>query len=304
MNQPIQGRKAEEVAALPFRLKLDIQHFADDGGGSTSLGEALVDSLDADVDDENITWEPFESDKPKVDEVIDETPEVVELEPEKPKQDHETNKAFQELRKAKEAADRQVSEVDQWAKDTYGHLGISTFKEYQQALVDQKKREEYEQKGIDYDEVRKIAKEEADTHPDVVRARQQVQEAAVQAELKELTTAHPDIKVASIEDIMTLPNHEEIIKKIKRGYTLKDAYELVNRDVIDQKRTAAAEQAARNKLQSKAHLKPSSAGEAGELFVVPDDVMKMYREVNSKLPKSQRRTEDQMREHYKRSSKN
>lgn len=291
MNQTIQGRKAEEFAALPF--KLNLQLFAEEVD--------VQESPDVD-DDENITWEPFDSDKP-ADEVKDETPETVEPEPEKPKQDHETNKAFQELRKAKEAAEKQASEADQWAKETYGHMGINTFKEYQQALVDQKKREEYEQKGIDYDEVRKIAKEEAEAHPDVLRARQQVQDAAVQAELKELTTAHPDLNVTSVDDIMTLPNHEEIVKKINRGYSLKDAYELVNRDAIEQKRTAAAEQSARNKLKSKDHLKPSSGGDAGELFVVPDDVMQMYREVNSKLPKTQRRTEEQMIEHYKRSNK-
>lgn len=302
MNQPIQGCKAEEVAVLPLRFKLNLQHFADD------VEVQETDAPDVDVEDDDITWEPFESDKPKVDEVADEQPEVVEPEPEKPKQDHETNKAFQEIRKAKEEAERKASEADTWAKQTWGHLGINTFKEYQQALAEEQKKQEYQEKGIDYEEVKKIAKEELANHPEVLRAKNLEAKLSVNAEIRDLKSAYPDVDVREVDDLSDLigvleklPNWDKIQQKVNRGYELKDAYELVNKDEISSKRVAAAEQSARNKINSKSHLKPNSAGDAGEVFVMPDDVMKMYREVNSKLPKSQRRTEEQMREHYKKS---
>lgn len=295
MKHNIQSSKTGEVAELP--LKLDLQWFA---------GEVDEPEYVEPEEPENLEWESFDSDKPKEEAETDEEPEVVEPEPDKPKQDHETNKAFQEMRKAREEAERQVSEADEWAKTTYGHLGINTFKEYQQALTDQKKREEYQEKGIDYDEVRKIAKEEAETHPDVIKARHIEQKYAVNAEIRDLKAAYPDVDVSEVDDLKDvvtalskLPNWDAIQQKINKGYELKDAYELANRDEIMSKRAAAAEQAARNKINSKSHLKPSGSGAADDSISIPPETLAQYRTIFKKELKTGKMTEADFMKHYK-----
>lgn len=297
MNHNIQSSKMGKVAEFP--LKLDLQWFADEPD-IEELGNPDPD------EPENVEWEQFDSDKPKEDSEKTEQPEVVEPEPELVKQDHETNKAFQELRKAKDAAERQIKEADEWAKNTYGHMGISSFKEYQQAVIDQQKREEYQEKGIDYDEVRKIAKDEAENHPDVVKARQIEQKYAINAEIRSLKSAFPDVEVAEIDDLgdlvgmlSKLPNWDSIQQKINKGYELKDAFELANRDDIAKRRVAAAEQEARNKLKSKDHLKPSGSAVADDSISVPQETLAQYRTIFKKELKSGKMTEADFINHYK-----
>lgn len=291
MNHPIHGANAGEVAKLP--LKLNLQLFADDG--ETEPEEP------ADVE-----WESFDSDKSQEEaEESEEAPEVAdpEQEEEPPQRDFEKDKAFAEMRRKAEEAERKIKRQDEWAKANYGHLGINTMEDYRISLEEQRKRETYADKGLDYDEMKKAIRDELEGHPDVVKARQTQEEAEIQREINALNTAYPDVKLASIDDILKLPNSEEIVKRVQRGYSLKDAYELANQNDIIAKRVAAAEQAARNKIKSKDHLKPGSNGDAGEVFVVPDDVMRQYREVNRRLPKGKQLTEDQMRDHYKKSVK-
>jgi hypothetical protein len=304
MMDNIQSRKNGEVAEL--RWKLNLQLFAEEAEPAEPTEPAYVEPEEP----EDVTWEPFESDKPKVEPEKTEEPEVVDPEPEKPKQDHETNKAFQEMRKAREEAERRAKAADEIIEREFGHLGIKTVEQYHQYLQDEKKRREYAEKGIDYDEVRKIAKEEADNHPDVIKARQEAQRMAVNSEIRELKTAYPELDISEVDRLdptelrtmlSKLPNWDQMEHRVNRGYSLKDAYELANREAIEQKRLEAAKQAERNKIHGKAHLKPSGSAETGDAIIVPPEVMNQYRQIFKKQLKAGTMTESDFVNHYKKS---
>lgn len=216
-------------------------------------------------------------------ELSEETQEVADPEPQR---DLERDKSFAELRRAKEDAERKLAAEDQWAKDNWGHMGIATMDQYKQALADQKKRDEYAEKGLDYDEMKKAIKEEIDSHPQVLSAKEKTELLEVNTEIRNLKKDFPDVdisEVSSLGDLRStlekLPNWDEIQKKVARGYELKDAYELVNRNDIMSKRAAQLEQAARNKVNSKNHLKASPTGAAGEEITIPQETLDAYRKM-------------------------
>lgn len=311
MNQPIQSRKNGEVAVL--RWTLNLQMFAEGAEPAEPSEPAYVEPDEPD----DIVWEPFESDKPKVEpEVKTEPPEVVSPEPEKPKQDHETNKAFQEMRKAREEAERRAKAADEVIAKEFGHLGITSLEQYEQYLRDEPKRKEYAEKGIDYDEVRKIASEIAEeraaNHPDVIRAKQDAARMEVNSDIRELKTAYPDLDVSEVDKLDSvelrtmlskLPNWDQMEQRVNRGYSLKDAYELANRETIEQKRIEAAAQAERNKINGKAHMKPTGSVETGDVLIVPPDVLSQYRQIFKKDLKTGKMKESDFIDHYKKSLK-
>jgi hypothetical protein len=216
----------------------------------------------------------------------EETQEVAAPEPER---DFEKDRAFAELRRKAEEAERRASKADQWAKENYGHMGINSWDEYQEALIEDKKRASYEEQGIDYDAVRKIAKEEAENHPDVKKAKEIEQRLSVNAEIRALKTAYPDVEIGEIENLddliptlEKLPNWADMQKRVAKGYDLIDAYELANRASLVSKQTAAAAQAARNAANSKNHLKPTGNQNAENAIMIDAEEMAMFKRLMPK----------------------
>lgn len=257
-----------------FRLPLDLQLFADD----QAVDAAEEEFADLPDEIEEIVETPLD----------EEDAEVVDPQ-EKPKQSPEMDRAFADLRREKEAAERKAAAADQWAKENYGHLGVNTWEDYQNELAEQKKRDEYAERGIDYDEVRKIAKEEAQNHPTVKQAEVIAQRNSVNAEIRTLKSAYPDVDISEVEDLgelsavlQKLPNWDDIQKKLVKGYELKDAYELANRETIVGKTAEAAAAAARTKARSKDHLKPSGTQAAGEAIVITPEEMALFRKTGTK----------------------
>lgn len=292
MEHPIHGANEGVVAKLPMNLQL--------------FSEAEPE------EPANVEWESFDSDKPQPEvtpvvepDTSEENPEVADPEKEEqpPQRDFEKDKAFAELRRKAEEAERRAKAQDEWAKAQYGHLGINNMDDYQKYLDDHKKRETYAEKGIDYDEVKRLVGDELKNHPDVVRGQQAQQEAIVQRELLDFNNAYPDTKISSIDEVWKLPNSDAIVDRVRRGYSLKDAYELANQSEIISKRVAAAEQAARNKMNSKGHMRPGNGGGAGEVFVVPDEVMSMYEKTFAKELRKGTMTREEIVQHYKKSVK-
>lgn len=226
-------------------------------------------------------------------ELVDQEPvpseENLEVADPEPQRDYEKDKAFAELRREKEEAQRQLRERDNWVADQWGHLGIKDWDQYQQALAEKAKKEKYEEQGIDYDAVREIAKEEAANHPDVIKAKQIEQREAINAEIRTLKSAYPDVDIAEVKDMKDLvqtleklPNWEDIAKRVNKGYELKDAFELANRDMIMEKRAKAAAQATRNNARSKDHLKPSGSQAADDVMIVTPEEMALFRKTGTK----------------------
>jgi hypothetical protein len=256
-----------------FRLPLNLQLFADEPAVDAELEEVADPSQNKEVVAD-----------PPLDELVpDEGADIVDPQ-EKPKQSPEMDKAFADLRRKAEAAEQKAAAADKWAKDNYGHLGVNNWEEYQTALAEDQKRKEYEDQGIDYDAVRKIAKEEAENHPDVKKAQAIEQRHAVNGEIRALKVAYPDVDIKEVDDLSDLsavleklPNWDEIAKKVNKGYELKDAFELANRDMIVGKSSAAAAQAARNNARSKDHLKPSGSNVADDATMIDPDTMAMFK---------------------------
>ncbi len=121
------------------------------------------------------------------------------------------------------------------------------------------------------------------------RQRQEQVSRHVDNNLKELQRAHPEIK--GFEDVETLPAYPQIIEKVKRGYSLLDAYELANKDSIIAQRAAAAKQKALNDAAGKGHL-TATGGTGGKGVVVPADVVRTYKRLDPSI------TDKQIQEHY------
>ncbi|MGX4584054.1 hypothetical protein [Paenibacillus chitinolyticus] len=246
-----------------------------------------VDTVE-DFDAEPVVEEPESDDDP---------------EPEKPERDFEKDRAFAEIRRAKEEAESKLKERDAWISQQYGEsFGIHTWDDYQKALAEEKRRQEYSEQGLDYDVVKKAVKEELDSHPEVLRAKEANMRAAIDAEVSEFNKSYPEYKFSfnNERDILNLPNGEVIARKIASGYSLLDAFETTNRDAILEKRTRAAQQATRNNINSKQHIKPSG-GSGGDIdaLSVPDDVMANYRKMFAKELKAGKKTEADFIKHYK-----
>lgn len=261
-----------------YRLRLNLQLFADD----QAVDAAPEEIADPQLESEEIVEAPLdEMDQNEVADPVD--PQ------DKPKQSPEMDRAFADLRREKEAAERKIREDDKWAKENYGHIGINTMDEYKQALAEEKKKQKYEEQGIDYEAVREIAKEEAANHPDVIKAKQIEQREAVNAEIRTLKSAYPDVDIAEVKDMKDLmqtleklPNWDDIAKRVNKGHDLKDAFELANLDMIMEKRAKAAAQATRNNARSKDHLKPSGSQAADDVMIVTPEEMALFRKTGTK----------------------
>jgi hypothetical protein len=97
------------------------------------------------------------------------------------------------------------------------------------------------------------------------------------ADFAELKKEYPESGLKDLADLAMLPTYGEICEKIKKGYTLTDAYASANRAELRQKTTAAAKQKTLNNINSKQHLNTEGdgAGETNDIHI-PEDTMQMY----------------------------
>jgi len=227
------------------------------------------------------------------------------------KQTPEQNAAFAEMRRKAEAAERRAREVERdfnIAKKygaeygifsesdiaaQYGQShGIKSLVEFEAAL----QKQEYQAKGIDPDIINQLINE----HPDVKKARElterqelQAAQNALNSELSELSKEYPDLKVSNIEELSKLPNADKIFTLAKKGYTLIDAYESVNKAEIRKQQSEAARQATLNSISGKQHIKGNGQGSEIDTTVIPDDVLEMYKKFNPG------KSIDEYKKHYK-----
>lgn len=84
---------------------------------------------------------------------------------------------------------------------------------------------------------------------------------ALNADVAEIGKLDPTIK--SIDDVLKLPNMNAMIDKVRRGYSLVDAYRLLNYDSSMKASQNAGKQAARNEVRGKTHLAAHGGGSNG-----------------------------------------
>ncbi|MBQ8759245.1 MAG: hypothetical protein IJZ20_06090, partial [Clostridia bacterium] len=100
-----------------------------------------------------------------------------------------------------------------------------------------------------------------------------------------------DSSIRTVEDITKLDNYSQIYERVKRGYSLYDAFLSVNHARISEKGAAAAKQKALNSMSGKEHLVSTSARGSGAESV-PNDIADAYREFNPKA------TDAEILKHY------
>jgi hypothetical protein len=205
------------------------------------------------------------------------------------KQTPEQNAAFAQMRRDADQAKREAeqakrdvsiakkygqeygvfSEEDIAAK--WGAQGIKTLADMEAAL----QKEEYKAKGIDPDLINELVA----NHPDIKAAKAQQGQAVINAELSELASEYPDLKINTLADMQALPNFEAIKAKAYKGMTLLEAYEAVNRAEIRQRAKEEGAQGAIRNIGSKAHLGTEKSGntQPGKEVEVSAEKMRVWK---------------------------
>lgn len=306
MNQI--SRKTAEVADL--LLKLDLQLFAEEDDGTPNLEDSPEFKDDAkefnakmDKYTESRESKATPAEQPKDNEPAPASKEAVTPEvavPEdKPKQDSETNKAFQEMRRKADEAERRAAEVEarakkadeliaqQWGKSH----GIYTVEQYEQRLQQEREAEDnerYQAAGLTPEEIEKIRKyDELQQETETQRVTRQQEEH--NRSWSDLYAAYPEL-VESANEKFTKGEDTEwyndaMKAEIARGASPLAAYRNAHFETILQTAMKStkevAKQEALNSLNSKNHIKPNGS-ESGDVehVEIDDETMRMYRSLN------------------------
>ena len=97
----------------------------------------------------------------------------------------------------------------------------------------------------------------------------------IEGQVAEISKVDPSIK--SFADLTKAETFPQFDAMVRRGYSLVDAYKIVNFDRLTGQRAAAAKQQALNSVNGKNHLNPTKGAGNGEDVVVPEETMEMYR---------------------------
>ena len=87
-----------------------------------------------------------------------------------------------------------------------------------------------------------------------------------------------DGAVVSLEDIAAAETLPAVYEKVMKGYSLSDAFYLVNADAIQKEAVRRAEEAADRKYRSKEHLRAVTPRGSGEVRI-PAEVMEEFRRI-------------------------
>lgn len=220
-------------------------------------------------------------------------------------QDKETNAIYARARRQAEAKlqrDRQAFEAEKSRAVTNGlnaeiaALGLcdpntgkpitdaAGMRAYRDSMAAKRMELAAESKGITADEIKELV----ELHPDVAAAKAEREANAraaeenarleaqnrVNADIAEIGKINPQIK--SFADMRSLDRFPQIYEKIKRGYSVIDAYQTEYRDTISDARVREAEQRVRNGNASRAHMQTMNAhGEGAK--EIPNDEVEVYR---------------------------
>ena len=164
------------------------------------------------------------------------------------------------------------------------------FEAYINQHAEEQRKEIQEETGISDADIDKLV----ESHPKYQKAMlaereaAQAKEAADKARLdsflddavKEIGKLDPDIK--SKEDLFGHSSFKDVDALVRRGYSLPDAYEKVNREAIRARERSAWEQQIRNSMNGRSHLDSNAPhGDGG--IQVPADIMNEIRMLNPNM---------------------
>ena len=99
-------------------------------------------------------------------------------------------------------------------------------------------------------------------------------QARMDRDLEEIRKINPDIR--TMEDVAKLDNFQQLFDMVGKGYSLPDAYKVLNYDSLTTHAAQVAKQQALNSVGNKGHLQPSAARGQGAI-PVPADIAAEYR---------------------------
>lgn len=99
-------------------------------------------------------------------------------------------------------------------------------------------------------------------------------------QVREISKLDPEIK--TVDDIIKHNSYKEVLKKVKSGYSVLDAYRVVNFERLTKNASAAARQQVMNAHSGKEHLMQTAQRGTG-IEMVPSDVRQMYRDINPEM---------------------
>jgi hypothetical protein len=300
-----------EVADLPSRYPLNLQLFA--GDGTPSLEDSPDYAADMNEFDQKMSKyvssrqqeepaTPTDTPEPTTPVPAEESqqagnPEVA-IPGDKPKQDPETNKAFQEMRKQLEAEKARAAEIEAKAKKAdeliaqqYGEShGIYTVEQYEKQLQreqEQADRQRYEEAGLTPEEIQML-KEYPQLKQTTESFQQSRQTEDFTAAWKSLYAMYPEVEQAinqynagEAQDIF----NDEMRAELGRGASPLAAYRSAHFERIMQSQLKnvqeVAKQEALDKLNSKEHLAPNaSTGGEVDHVEIDEETMRAYRALN------------------------
>ena len=260
-----------------FLIPMNLQYFAD-GEGTESANTSEV----AEQTTETVETADTET----------ETDSVTEEVAEPQTQSAETNRAFADMRRRMEAAERKAAEVDAlYAKQFGGYSNpetgqpIRSAADYAEAMAAQeriKAREELKANNINPDLIDNLIAqspvvrqaEAATRELNQYRMQQQISE-----DLNKILAL--DKRFNSIEQLMSDPIMGEVAGYIEQhpGIRADEAYKIVNYDRALTSNTAAAKQAAINSIKGKNHLATGTALNVDDSAEdIPAQQLEMYKE--------------------------
>ena len=266
-----------------------------------------VEVVDDNIENENI--ENNDNVDNLENEVTNENEEDEKVVDSQNKQSPEQNKAFADMRKRTEQAERAAQQYqqelqarEQWVKQMFSQYGVTNWKDYQ-AKMEQQVQKQREQQFIDAGIDPKLVKDLIKNDPELQAIKQQNQmlqnqmqqkeaEAKMVNDYGELTKEYPEM-VTKPEDIPA-----EAWKLFDKGYTLLDAYEKVNRKEIREYWSKGAKQKVMNDIKGKSHIKNDKAnGDEVDTTQIPAETLEMYKAMNPK------KTTKEIIAHFKKNNK-
>jgi len=258
-------------------VELDLQFFAD-GEGETS--ESVNTQEAAEPETETVSEEAEETGVENV--------ESTEPQP----QSAETNRAFAEMRRRMEAAERKAADIDAMYAKQFGAYSnpetgqpIRSAKDYADAMAAQERiraREQLKENNIDPALIDNMIAnspvvrqaQEATNELNSYRAQKQLDE-----DLKKILTF--DNRFSSIEELKADPSMMEVADYVSThpGVRADEAYKIINYERLTSSNGAAAKQAAINSIKGKNHLATGAALNVDDNTEdIPASQLQMYKD--------------------------
>ena len=134
-------------------------------------------------------------------------------------------------------------------------------------------------------------------HPERLELRRkgEAKRLAIEAEFRKINALDPTVK--SFDDLMLMENAEEFAEKVRKGYSLSDAFIITNSKKLSEKLKNSAVRAALLRLGTKQHLVSTSTGGGEAAVDVPAETYSLYKTLYPDI------TDREIKKHYKKHNK-